>query len=73
MNKNVINNVNDNIAEMAAEAEELTKSILPTNDEEGDDDYEKEEETVINIQYPTKVIHFLTYFHTYIYINYFIL
>lgn len=52
MNKNVINNVNDDIAEMAAEAEELTKSILPTNDEEEDDD-DKEEETVISIQYPT--------------------
>ncbi len=70
MNKNVINNVNDDIAEMAAEAEELTKSILPTNDEEGDDDDDKEEETVSSIQYPPKVIYFLTYFHTYI--NYFI-
>ena len=51
MNKNVINNVNEDIAEMAAEAEELTKSILPTNDEDDDDD--KEEETVSSIQYPT--------------------
>ena len=43
MNKNVVNN--KEIAEMAAEAEELTKSILPNYDDEN----EEEEETVNSI------------------------
>ena len=53
MNKNVASN--KDIVEMAAEAEELTKSILPNYDEENDE----EEETVSRVT-PTTTL--LTYY-----------